>query len=102
MTQYKYKSHPRGQVNIFYRFLGDFNEKTRRKPVPNRRSYKNSGRRFGKTKLPNCPYPAGDEKTSLTATEWYQKIDALLKKMDSRANQLKKEQLIKALAQLRK
>ena len=59
-------------------------------------------RRFGKTKLPNCPYLAGDEKASLTATEWYQKIDALLKKMDGRANQLKKEQLIKALAQLRR
>ena len=59
-------------------------------------------RRFGKNKQSDCPYLAVKEKAPLTAWEWYQRIDAILRKMDARANQLKKEKLIKALAQLKR
>ena len=57
---------------------------------------------FGKDRQPDCPYLSSNEKTPLTALEWYQRIDAILTKMDARANQLKKEKLFKAIAQLRR
>ena len=59
-------------------------------------------RRFGKEKQPDCPYLLGKEKAPLNALEWYQRINGILTKMDGRANQLQREKLIKALAQLRK
>lgn len=59
-------------------------------------------KRFGKHKLSHCPYLSNETKVPMTALEWYRRMNDILGKMDARANQLKKEQLIKALAQLRR
>ena len=59
-------------------------------------------RRFGKEKQLDSPYLVTNEKAPLNALEWYQRTDAILKKMDGRANQLQREKLIKTLAQLRR
>ena len=59
-------------------------------------------KRFGKEKQPDSPYLMHQEKGPLTAYEWYRRVEDMLKKMDARANQMAKEKLLKALAQLRK
>ena len=59
-------------------------------------------KRFGKDKLSNCPYLCNETKAPMNALEWYRRIHGILEKMDARANQLKKEKFVKALAQLRR